>query len=202
MSCFLRKTVPDLRRKFSGTRAQAHKFYEHRAATMLLIEKETVLNTVCHRPPCPGTGDELINVSCVKDGESPCIFIGEKGAFAEFSDDDTASTASLSDSSLDSSLDDEKRVSFADTLVSHVWERPRTPPEDVSKLFFSSEETSRYVFSCRLLVCSRVLRRNLRDFSTAIFLAFANSRTFASNMPFRRPQLISSWKWLVFVHTC
>ncbi len=115
---------------------------------MLLIEKETVLSTVCNRPPCPGTGDELINVSCVKDGESPCIFIGEKGGlpFAEFSDDDTASTASMSDSS----LDDEKRVSFAETLVSDVWERPRTPPEDVSKLFFSSEETSRCVsFSCR-----------------------------------------------------
>jgi hypothetical protein len=115
---------------------------------MLLIEKETVLSTVCNRPPCPGTGDELINVSCVKDGESPCIFIGEKGGlpFAEFSDDDTASTASMSDSS----LDDEKRVSFAETLVSDVWERPRTPPEDVSKLFFSSEETSRFRQEYRL----------------------------------------------------
>jgi hypothetical protein len=58
----------------------------------------------------------------------------------------------------DSSLDDEKRVSFAETLVSDVWERPRTPPEDVSKLFFSSEETSRCVsfscpFSCLLESC-------------------------------------------------
>lgn len=113
---------------------------------MLLIEKETVLNTVCNRPPCTGPGDELIDVSCGKDSDSPCIFIGEKGGIpfsreecTSFSDDETCSTASMSDSS----LDDEKRVSFADALVSDVWERPRTPPEDVGKLFFSSEETSR-----------------------------------------------------------
>ena len=106
------------------------------------------------------------------------FYRGKGGTFAEFSDDDTASTASLSDSSLDSSLDDEKRVSFADTLVSHVWERPRTPPEDVSKLFFSSEETSRCVsFSCRFSFRSRVLRRFLRD-SYCDFSSFRQFRNF------------------------
>lgn len=112
---------------------------------MLLIERDA-LDCVLTRPPCTGNGDELIDVSCGKDCESPCIILGEKGdlqlqrqEFASF-DDDTVSTASLSS---DSSLDDDKRVSFADALVSDVWERPRTPPEEVSKLFFSSEETSR-----------------------------------------------------------
>lgn len=119
---------------------------------MLLIEREA-LDCVLTRPPCTGNGDELIDVSCGscgKDGDSPCIFVGEKGQipykreeFASF-DDDTVSTASLS------SLDDDKQVSFADALVSDVWERPRTPPEDVSLLYFSSEETSRCVACCRV----------------------------------------------------
>jgi hypothetical protein len=118
---------------------------------MLLIERDA-LTSVLERPPCTGNGDELIDVSCGKDGDSPCIFIGKKGdspflrkECTSF-DDDTVSTASLSDSS----YEDDKRVSFADTLVSDVWERPRTPPEEVSKLFFSSEETQRFRQEYRL----------------------------------------------------
>jgi hypothetical protein len=118
---------------------------------MLLIERDA-LTTVLERPPCTGNGDELIDISCGKDCESPCIFVGERGdspflrkECTSF-DDDTCSTASLSDSS----LEDDKRVSFADTLVSDVWERPRTPPEEVSKLFFSSEETQRFRQEYRL----------------------------------------------------
>lgn len=131
----------------TSTFAPVHKICEHidsTLAAMLLIERDA-LTSVLERPPCTGNGDELIDVSCGKEGDSPCIFIGEKGDSPFLRDectsfdDDTASTASFSDSS----YEDDKRVSFADALVSDVWERPRTQPEEVSKLFFSSEETQR-----------------------------------------------------------
>jgi hypothetical protein len=64
-------------------------------------------------------------------------------------DDDsvlTLSTASLSDT------DDSVcfRVSFAEELVTEVWTRPYTAPEDVSDLYYSTEETNRYVIA----ICS------------------------------------------------
>jgi hypothetical protein len=52
----------------------------------------------------------------------------------------TLSTASLSDT--DSEFD--RRVSFADDMVTEVWTRPYTPKEDVSKLYYSTEETQRF----------------------------------------------------------
>jgi hypothetical protein len=35
-------------------------------------------------------------------------------------------------------------VTFSEELVSQVWTRPRTPTEDVRKLFYSSEDTQRF----------------------------------------------------------
>jgi hypothetical protein len=58
-------------------------------------------------------------------------------------DDDTLSTSSLStDDSTDSEIE-ERRVSFAEDLVSDEWTRPFTPKEEISALFYSTEETSR-----------------------------------------------------------
>jgi hypothetical protein len=68
-------------------------------------------------------------------------------------DDDTASTGSFSSDSTDSGL---RRVSFANNLVTDSWTRPYTPRSEVSSLFYSTEETTRYValstFSTRILV--------------------------------------------------
>ena len=123
------------------------------------IEREALL-CVLTQPPCLDDGDEYVNVSCGKDDESPCIFVGDKGESesADFLveklrrptrcesfdslDDDTVTTASSSSAS---SCGDDKRVSFAEQLVTDVWERPRTPPELVPTLFFSASETTRYV---------------------------------------------------------
>jgi hypothetical protein len=55
-------------------------------------------------------------------------------------DDDTLSTSSLS---TDSDCEIERRVSFAEDLVSEEWTRPYTPKEEISALFYSTEETSR-----------------------------------------------------------
>ena len=59
-------------------------------------------------------------------------------------DDDTASTGSMSSDSYDSA-DQQRRVSFSNDLVTQVWTRPFTPRAEVSNLFYSTEETSRYV---------------------------------------------------------
>ena len=58
-------------------------------------------------------------------------------------DSDTLSTSSLStaDSCDDSII--ERRVSFAEEVVTEEWVRPFTPKEEISNLFYSTEETSR-----------------------------------------------------------
>jgi uncharacterized UBP type Zn finger protein len=66
----------------------------------------------------------------------------EKLRHSTYDDEDsvfTLSTASLSDS--DSEV--ERSVSFADDVVTEEWTRPYTPKEEVSKLFYSTEETQR-----------------------------------------------------------
>lgn len=58
----------------------------------------------------------------------------------------TASTSSISsfDSFDDSYDDDSRRVNFSDQLVTDVWTRERTLPEDVPNLFYSSQETQEF----------------------------------------------------------
>ena len=71
----------------------------------------------------------------------------DMGKEIEQSDDDsvlTLSTASLSDIESDSSVS-MLRVSFAEELVSVEWTRPYTAPEDLGDLYYSTEETNRYV---------------------------------------------------------
>lgn len=54
----------------------------------------------------------------------------------------TLSTASISDA--DSSELIERRVSFAEELVTEEWTREYTPKEEISNLFYSTEETQRF----------------------------------------------------------
>lgn len=62
------------------------------------------------------------------------------------SDDDTLSTTSLSDTSSDCGSEVlDRTVSFAEELVTEVHTRPFTPPDQVPELYYSQEETSRYV---------------------------------------------------------
>lgn len=61
-------------------------------------------------------------------------------------EDDTASvttSSTFSSSDDDSSAYTARRVCFADQLVTDVWTRPRTPREDLSALYYSSDETQR-----------------------------------------------------------
>ena len=69
-------------------------------------------------------------------------------------DDYTISTVSLSSKDSDddsvistssSTVASTNRVSFSDELITMEWTRPYTEPEDVPLLYYSTEETNRYV---------------------------------------------------------
>lgn len=66
--------------------------------------------------------------------------------FKEVEDDDDSSISSYSCS--EGSF--QKKVHFADTLVSEVWTRPRTPSEECKTLFYSYEDTQRFRHEYRL----------------------------------------------------
>lgn len=73
---------------------------------------------------------------CENDGDDHSLF--------------TLSTDSLSNYSDDASSPIERRVTFATTLVTEERTRPRTPPEEVGELFYSSEQTQRFRQEYRL----------------------------------------------------
>lgn len=114
----------------------------------IIVEREALLRVICRQPPsaCENT---LIS----DDGEFvlvdiPKPFMGEdfydrslRGATCD--DDDSLCTLSTDSLSSDSSHSVERRVSFATDLVSDEWTRPWTPKEEVSNLFYSTEETLR-----------------------------------------------------------
>jgi hypothetical protein len=96
----------------------------------------TVLSRAREQPPrrCqsdPEDENEWVEVSYPKaDQPSPPV---------ESYDDDCCSLSSTECSSLSS----ERRVSFADSLVTEIKECPRTPIEDVPSLFYSPEQLTR-----------------------------------------------------------
>lgn len=115
------------------------------------IEREALLQALESQPTGPplegplpsGSGYLLVDF---RKPISPDDFVVEKIRSSTSDDDDsilTISTASLSDSddSDDSVL--ERRVSFAEDLVTDEWTRPYTPREEVSSLFYSNEDTQR-----------------------------------------------------------
>jgi hypothetical protein len=130
------------------------------------IEREALL-CVLSRPPRHQPGepyDEFVDATCSKEDDvasGPCVYLGKVQGddslrslriptvekCESFDDDCTVTTAS---SSAASSLYDDKRVSFADPLVTEVFTRPRTPREEISKLFYSCEETQRFRQDYRL----------------------------------------------------
>lgn len=70
--------------------------------------------------------------------------VGKLRSSTSLDDEDTASTGSLSsDDNSSEGYYQDKRVSFTEDVVTDVWTRPFTPREQVSDLFYSTEETSR-----------------------------------------------------------
>lgn len=88
--------------------------------------------------------------TCIRD-EDEFVFVDSVPTKELYSDlipdstgeDDLASLCTLSTSSVSSCdySNDGRRVSFATDLVTDVWTRERTLPEEVSNLFYSALET-------------------------------------------------------------
>lgn len=83
-----------------------------------------------HLPLCTKEEDDLC---CPQEEDSFDNFY-----YGQETDDDSSSISSYSCLSVN------KKVTFADTLVSDVWTRPRTPVEDCKTLFYTYEETQRF----------------------------------------------------------
>jgi hypothetical protein len=112
------------------------------------VEQEALLCVLESRPQHAPLGPSLKHSEgfLVVDFRKPISsedFLVEKIRTVTSDDEDsifTLSTASLSDS--DSEID--RRVSFADDVVTDVWTRPFTPKEEIANLFYSTEETQRF----------------------------------------------------------
>ena len=107
--------------------------------TMTIIIERNALLTVLSRTPLhqphrfhahPIEDDEWVEVSYPKEQPSSSV---------ESYDDDCCSLSSTDCST----LSNDRRVSFADSLVTEIKECPRTPIEDVPSLFYSTEQLSR-----------------------------------------------------------
>jgi hypothetical protein len=66
---------------------------------------------------------------------------------SSYDDDVTVSTCSLLSDSVDADdlddLDVDRRVSFAEDLVTETWTRPRTCTDNVGELFYSADDIQR-----------------------------------------------------------
>jgi len=120
---------------------------------MIKVERETLLRLVAAQPLTPQLDS---TARCQNEYEFVSI---RKPAFDEdfpaeklrYHDDDsvyTVSTASLSCDADDGDFD--KRVSFADSLVTEEWTRDFTLKDDIPRLFYSSEEMQRFRQEYRL----------------------------------------------------
>lgn len=119
----------------------------------IIIEREALLRVLAREPSGISSSIACSGACIPSDGEYVLVDIPkplssvEKSQVGPTSDDQ--STCSLSTDSLSSGSchSFERRVSFAETLVSDEWTRPRTPRDQVLSLFYSTEETQRYVSS-------------------------------------------------------
>jgi hypothetical protein len=113
------------------------------------VEREALLR-VLERPP---------QYSPIEDASGDCLLVDYGnlisnsddvvGKLRQSSVDDedsvfTVSTASFSDTDSEDAEDlDDRRVSFAEDLVTEEWTRPFTAKEDLSLLFYTAEETQK-----------------------------------------------------------
>ena len=124
--------------------SRSHKFYKqpfHTHQNMILVQHEALLCVLSRDSSHPSRCDTR---SPIEDEEFVLVDIPKPFKEEVYSDDDSSlCTASTNSLSTDSSSACERRVTFAPELVSREWTREFTPKEEVSKLFYSSEETQR-----------------------------------------------------------
>jgi len=118
------------------------------------VEREALLRLLSIQPIIPTT-----DIAIVRDNEFVVVDI-DKSLYPEVcpvgrlrDSYDEESVFTISTSSLSSDSDDEeeeRRVSFAEPLVTREWKRPYTPRDEISNLFYSTEETQRFRQEYRL----------------------------------------------------
>jgi len=136
-----------------------------REALLMIINTSSSSSTTTTSPPY----SSLSYNPCIRDNDDEFVIVDSvptinKGKNDFFysdlrytRDDDQASLCTISttsDSSFYSTSDIstivDRRVSFAPQLVTDIWTRPRTVPEDVSALFYSAQETQKFRQEYRL----------------------------------------------------
>eukprot|EP00980_Cylindrotheca_fusiformis_P031150 scaffold25895_cov108-Cylindrotheca_fusiformis.AAC.3 len=144
-------------RKLSAKRIKFICNCQHHTNNMTIkVEREALLRVLTRDPsgpslPCEKTipsNEEYVVV------DIPKPFMGEdfydKCLRDPTADDESTCTLSTSSLSTESTQSIERRVTFSETLVSDEWTRPFTPREEVSNLFYSTEETLRFRQEYRL----------------------------------------------------
>ena len=120
------------------------------------IEREALLTVLSRQPQSPPLHletvkgvDEMQLVSVPKSGDDPVYSLRDSTYCDNDGDDDdcctvvSASTSSSSSTSSSIRTPARKSVSFLEPLVTDVRTRPRTPKSQLSRLFYSVEETTR-----------------------------------------------------------
>ncbi|CAJ1923084.1 unnamed protein product [Cylindrotheca closterium] len=125
----------------------------------IIVEREALLRVLTTEPS--GTSSSSIGCgnTCIhSDGEyvlvdsipKPLSTV-EKSQVGPTSDDQSTCSLSTDDSLSSGSCHSlERRVTFAETLISDEWTRPRTPRDQVLSLFYSTEDTQRFRQEYRL----------------------------------------------------
>eukprot|EP00339_Tiarina_fusa_P015456 CAMPEP_0117030848 /NCGR_PEP_ID=MMETSP0472-20121206/22234_1 /TAXON_ID=693140 ORGANISM="Tiarina fusus, Strain LIS" /NCGR_SAMPLE_ID=MMETSP0472 /ASSEMBLY_ACC=CAM_ASM_000603 /LENGTH=209 /DNA_ID=CAMNT_0004739039 /DNA_START=43 /DNA_END=669 /DNA_ORIENTATION=+ len=121
------------------------------------IERDALL-CVLSRPPSLPSSSRRCGTTISDDEEFVLVDIPK--SFPEYhfdkslrrspSEDDHSLCTLSTDSLSDSSLSIERRVSFSTPLVTEEWTRPWTAKEDISNLYYSTEETQRFRQEYRL----------------------------------------------------
>jgi hypothetical protein len=119
------------------------------------VEREALLRVISRAPSPPSSSLKRPLIQQPEDEEFVVVELPDtKYSFfyddliPGSTDDDQASLCSLSTDSVTTSTtsattlaDEQRRVSFAPDLVTAVWTREKTLPEDISLLYYSSQET-------------------------------------------------------------
>lgn len=114
------------------------------------VEREALITVLGRSPswqpyPCEETSLSSDDDSCVVlniPTKSQCLD-DESARSSADSDEDSLCASSTSSDSLSCESSVERRVSFASDLVSEEWTRPYTPREEISNLYYSTEDTNR-----------------------------------------------------------
>ena len=102
------------------------------------VEREALLRVLERPPQSTALTEDFLLVDCGN--------LIDSNAQKARTDDDSVFTLSTASSFSDTDSEpeeEERRVSFAEELVTDEWTRPFTAKEDLHQLFYTTEETQR-----------------------------------------------------------